>query len=69
MAQQLLLEGNSISDIARLVGCSRPTVYRWLAGQEATVHFGRLAELTRTSLPNNRDVIDALTGKRMAPDD
>lgn len=45
MAQALVDNGNTISDIARLAGVSRPTVYAWLRGVPSTRNFDKLVEL------------------------
>ena len=46
MTQALVDEGNTVADIARLVGVTRPTVYAWLRGQEARKNFDRLVEVS-----------------------
>lgn len=72
LARQCCKE-NTVTDVARLCNVSRQTVHAWLRGQPA---HGRnleaLAALARVALPDRkhqRALIDALTGKRMNPED
>ena len=63
--------GNNVTDIARLCGVSRPTVYSWLDGAPATGdRLQRLADITGHALPDSQkqqELIDLLTGKRSGP--
>jgi transposase-like protein len=68
LIRKLLDEGNSPTDLARLLDVTRPTIYAWRDGQPAqSANLRRLANLSGVVLPNNSAVIDMLTGKRAAP--
>lgn len=67
---KLLDAGNNPTDLARLLGVSRPTIYAWRDGQPAQpLNLRKLADLAGEKLPNNRDEIDRLTGRLVVPEE
>ncbi len=58
-------DANTVTDVARLCGVSRPTVYAWLRGVGAHgPSLKRLASICGESIPNGED-LDVLTGRRI----
>lgn len=70
LVRQLIDEGNNPTDLARLLGVSRPTIYAWRDGQGAQpLNLRRLADLAGYKLPDEREQIDVLTGRIDVGDD
>ena len=58
LVYRLVTAGNNVTDIARLAGVSRPTVYAWMRGQGAHAKsLVKLAELTDAHLPSEFDAL------------
>ena len=70
MVRRLLDDGgNNPTDLARLLGVTRPTIYAWRDGQPAQgANLRRLADLAGVALPDNSEQIDVLTGRRVTWD-